>query len=402
MDRALYWFATRTVWEKLAVAAVPLVLGLACICPMTAVWSAQQAAVQHAAETAEAAPSATALAVARATRTAEAIPTSTHTPSPTSTPTVTLPPPTVDVSDCTLDAAFEADITVPDDTPVLVGSSFTKTWRIRNTGTCAWGPGYGFTFTGGEHMGGPESITVPETAPGESVELSVGLHAPAEEGRYRGYWQLCVNQSECFGDRMSVQIVAVAPTATPTAVPTSFPSDAYGHVDCVECARHAPWLLRFRSEPDSSAGVVSGGVRHSDSITIVDAYWHGGDEEWWYLVRGWDEYTEEMGRAVEGWVPGHFVTLEAPEPYPLGSAWAEFLASAEAGWGDITVWDRPGYGVGAWGVGRVLHGTRVEVLDSAWDAAHGAWFYRVSTIDSSTGERVTGWMDGVFLVLSPP
>lgn len=210
MDRVLYWLATRTVWEKLAVVAVPLVLGLACICPMTAVWSAQQAAVQHAAETAEAAPSATALAVARATQTAEAIPTSTHTPRPTSTPTVAPPPPTVDVSDCTLNAAFEADITVPDDTPVLAGSPFTKTWRIRNTGTCAWGPGYRLTFIDGEQMGGPDSVQLPDTSAGGEADVSVALVAPSEAGRYRGYWQVCVNEAQCFGDRMHVDVVALS------------------------------------------------------------------------------------------------------------------------------------------------------------------------------------------------
>jgi hypothetical protein len=129
----------------------------------------------------------------------------TATPGPT-------PEPTVDTSDCTLDAAFQADVTVPDNTQIEAGQPFTKTWRIRNTGTCEWGVGYRLTFADGDQMGGPGSVDVPETVAGESAEISVELIAPAEAGRYRGYWQMCVNQSECFGEKVYVQIVSFKAT----------------------------------------------------------------------------------------------------------------------------------------------------------------------------------------------
>jgi hypothetical protein len=130
--------------------------------------------------------------------------------------TATSPPfvPTVDVSDCTLGAVFAADITIPDNTPVDAGQSFVKTWSIRNTGTCDWGPGYLLAFVDGDQMGGPQSVSVPETAAGETAEISVELIAPAEAGTYRGNWQICVNRTECFGDKFYVQIVSSGPSAS--------------------------------------------------------------------------------------------------------------------------------------------------------------------------------------------
>ena len=39
---------------------------------------------------------------------------------------------------CTDRAQFVADVTVPDGTRYDPGATFTKTWRLRNIGTCTW------------------------------------------------------------------------------------------------------------------------------------------------------------------------------------------------------------------------------------------------------------------------
>jgi hypothetical protein len=139
--------------------------------------------------------------------------------------TPTPPDPTVDTSKCTLGASFQADITVPDNTKIEAGQPFIKTWSILNTGTCNWGPGYRLFFIEGEQMGGPESVSLPDTPAGESAEISVELVAPVAGGQHRGSWQICVNETECFGDMVYVQIISVPPpTATP--IPTSTPNTA--------------------------------------------------------------------------------------------------------------------------------------------------------------------------------
>jgi len=125
-------------------------------------------------------------------------------PPVTPMPSATTPPKPA----CTRNAVFQADVTVPDNTTIKAGQTFVKTWRIRNTGTCDWDPGYRLTFVEGDQMGGPDWVTIPETPAGENAEISVELVAPVEPGRHRGYWQICVGEGECFGDRVYVQIVS--------------------------------------------------------------------------------------------------------------------------------------------------------------------------------------------------
>ena len=150
-----------------------------------------------------------------------ATPTASHTPSPTPTPSH------VELSDCQLGAAFEADMTIPDNAPVALGEGFVKTWRLRNTGTCQWGPGFRFAFLEGDRMDAPDAVAVPHTKPDETGTVSVRMTAPTDSGRYRSVWQTCVNE-ECFGEQVYVQIVAEPPTSTPTPTPTRNPPEIIG------------------------------------------------------------------------------------------------------------------------------------------------------------------------------
>jgi hypothetical protein len=84
---------------------------------------------------------------------------------------------------------FVKDVTVPDGTTFAPGATFTKTWRIRNAGTCTWS-GYSLVFDSGEAMNGTSPTTIGTVAPGQEVDLSVNLTAPATNGSYRGYWRI--------------------------------------------------------------------------------------------------------------------------------------------------------------------------------------------------------------------
>jgi hypothetical protein len=42
---------------------------------------------------------------------------------------------------CTLNMAYVADVTIPDGTVMTPGNAFSKTWRVRNSGTCKWKDG---------------------------------------------------------------------------------------------------------------------------------------------------------------------------------------------------------------------------------------------------------------------
>ncbi|MEI6291880.1 MAG: NBR1-Ig-like domain-containing protein, partial [Chloroflexota bacterium] len=47
-------------------------------------------------------------------------------------------------------AQFINDVTIPDDTNMKVNKSFTKVWRLQNTGSCPWTSGYLLVFDHGD------------------------------------------------------------------------------------------------------------------------------------------------------------------------------------------------------------------------------------------------------------
>jgi hypothetical protein len=97
-------------------------------------------------------------------------------------------------------AAFVRDVTIPDGTVLTRGETFTKTWRLKNIGTCTWTTGYALVFTSGNSMSGPASVNLTgSVAPGQTVDLSVTLKAPAADGRYRGNWMLRNASGTLFG-----------------------------------------------------------------------------------------------------------------------------------------------------------------------------------------------------------
>jgi len=110
--------------------------------------------------------------------------------SPTAFATFTLVPPLQTITKCDA-AAFVADVTYPDGAIVGRGNTFTKTWRIKNVGTCTWTTAYDLVFVSGERLGGKNAVALPASVgPGKSVEISIQLTAPNQDGRYRGYWML--------------------------------------------------------------------------------------------------------------------------------------------------------------------------------------------------------------------
>lgn len=86
-------------------------------------------------------------------------------------------------------AQFVRDVTIPDGTVFAPGATFTKTWRLKNAGTCTWS-GYSLVFDSGELMGGASPTAIGTVSPGQEVDISVNLTAPLANGSYRGYWRI--------------------------------------------------------------------------------------------------------------------------------------------------------------------------------------------------------------------
>ncbi|MDA8114204.1 MAG: NBR1-Ig-like domain-containing protein, partial [Acidithiobacillus sp.] len=118
---------------------------------------------------------------------------------PASTLTPYFLPTTGPVSLCDA-ATFIKDVTISDGTILTSGVTFTKTWRLENVGACTWTPSYALVFVGGDSMGGPAVIPVPGNInPGETVDLSITLTTPGQNGHYVSYWKLRNANNILFG-----------------------------------------------------------------------------------------------------------------------------------------------------------------------------------------------------------
>jgi hypothetical protein len=96
--------------------------------------------------------------------------------------------------------AFVKDVTIPDGTQLSTGEVFTKVWRLQNRGTCTWTPDYMLVYTSGDQMGSTTAVRLPgNVAPGQSVDVSVSLTAPASAGEHISYWMLRNPSGALFG-----------------------------------------------------------------------------------------------------------------------------------------------------------------------------------------------------------
>lgn len=165
------------------------------------------------------------------TATAFALPTNTPTEPPTPTITPTFPPaisvtpslavqPTSAAGSC-YGLTFVSDVTIPDNTNMTPGQQFTKTWRVRNSGTCEWQTGFRLNFTGGEAMGGSSVSLSSAVQPGNTADISVNLTAPNTAGTYRGNWRMANASGSYFGDEIFLVIVVGNATATRTQAPAA-------------------------------------------------------------------------------------------------------------------------------------------------------------------------------------
>jgi len=131
-------------------------------------------------------------------------PAATSTPLPTATayipPATAIPPTATAIPIPCYQAAYVDDITVDDGTSFTAGTGFTKTWRIKNTGTCAWTKDFKIYFNSGNAMGAAASVAFPAAVnPGSTVDLSVAMTAPSSTGDFTGNWMLKAANGTIFG-----------------------------------------------------------------------------------------------------------------------------------------------------------------------------------------------------------
>jgi hypothetical protein len=116
--------------------------------------------------------------------------------------------------------SFVSDVTIPDNTPVTAGQTFTKTWKVKNAGSCAWDAGFKFAFVSGNQMGATAYTLPSSVAAGATTDISIAMTAPNTSGTVRGDWRMQTASGQFFGDQVYVQVVVgggSAPTSTGAA-----------------------------------------------------------------------------------------------------------------------------------------------------------------------------------------
>lgn len=126
---------------------------------------------------------------------------------------------------------FIADTTVEDGTQFAPRTPFVKVWKMKNVGATAWPDPTRLIFVGGDVLSDTDAVVVPSLQPGEAVDISVDMVAPASAGRYVSKFRLCTPEGSRFGHCVWADITVVEPKVeekevkaqpipTPTPVPT--------------------------------------------------------------------------------------------------------------------------------------------------------------------------------------
>ncbi len=133
-------------------------------------------------------------------------------------------------------AAYVADVSVPDGTRFDNNKDFTKTWKVRNTGACAWSADTELAFVSGSQLGAPSTLKVGALEVGKDIEIGVSMKTTDKDGNFTGVWQLR-NKDGFYGDALTVVIqageasVATAPTGPVAPIGNIGSFEAGGHID---------------------------------------------------------------------------------------------------------------------------------------------------------------------------
>jgi hypothetical protein len=190
-----------------------------------------------------------------------------------------------------------ADVTIPDGTRMKPGETFLKTWRVSNSGTSTWVPGYTLAFVDGEPMGGPASINLPFAEPGTTFDISLRLTAPLTPGLRKSVWKARDSMGQEFDEILFALIDVVDPSRTYDLL---------------------PYLQGDGRQYDLQFNWDGGGRQRIQTQIEDNKFYHVKDSEWeelWcdenYIYRGTDTscgdceaYTlTENGHYGSAWIP---------------------------------------------------------------------------------------------------
>lgn len=204
----------------------------------------------------------------------------------TNTPGLTSLPGTISATALILDACDQAvagtpiDITIPDDTLMEPGESFTKIWRLQNAGSCTWTTNYRVFFFSGDQLGAVNTVALGrEVPPRGSIDIAIDMVAPARAGTFQGNWKLRNPDGYAFGIGPSgsasfwVRIV-VEVTPTPTSSRTLTPTFQVTQTTPMPGSDTATPSATATETPPTSLGLS---LNPGDALNLDSGEINGGD-----------------------------------------------------------------------------------------------------------------------------
>ena len=239
---------------------------------------------------------------------------------PTASPTLdplTPSPTATSAASCRDSAILVEDVTIPDNTSVPRGQKFTKTWKFQNMGRCAW-TGYTITFLSGDRMSSPDSAPIPDTEARATVDVSIDLVAPPNDGAFTGIFELRntlgevvpIGTEKSFWVKIIVGSGAVSTSSSGGAVATQKPVDIT-QCDYSENAGYVQQLVALINQARSdaklapltvNAQLTAAAQAHSLDMACGNFLSHTGSDGSWIGDRlsaeGYNTYTYEEILAI--------------------------------------------------------------------------------------------------------
>jgi hypothetical protein len=289
---------------------------------------------------------------------------------PTATPKPGDEPPEVagDLPGC-LNSAYVADVTVPDNTRFEKGEAFVKTWRVRNSGSCAWPEDTRLVFGSGEMLGAPQSVDVGPLDVGGTTDISVDMAAPDSDGGFKGTWRLAYGGGSSFGTNLTVVIKAGAePTPNPQQPPPPAPPPRGG--GGFELGGH---IKTWNYVPQmKSSGMTWAKVQihfGQDAVGLVSA-------------------AHNNGLKIQLSALGNSGMVTSPSFHADYTSWVAGLAAAGAD--AIEVWNEPNIDR-EWQIGQISPQAYTQLLCASYSAIKGA---NPNTAVISAAPAPTGYFGG--------
>jgi hypothetical protein len=176
--------------------------------------------------------------------------------------------PTVSRSVDCLKAQFIGDVTIPDGWEITPDTPFTKTWRLKNTGSCSWNPEFSLVFHSGDRMEAPESqpLTAKTVPPGETVDISVDLVSPDEAGFHEASFMIRTPDGVIFGIGKNADVAFWVKITVKTQKPPTAGAPVTKSVSAKATVAAGHWASASAACP--AGWVVTGGGFSADSPDV--------------------------------------------------------------------------------------------------------------------------------------